>query len=182
MAEVESMDCECHEHKAWYHERTELDPGNAKVEFKKDQQLNSIRKHGSIMPWAKCLGSRMHRAESKQDKNGFTRDKSWPHTRQRLRSVQKAWVGSAMETVPLIMKRPRLNLGRTNWNQALARLSWQRAQAFFKHEKAIACALGTSQNHNPRRPTTVFSGLQRGTKWRAFTASVLEANKRHAHF
>ena len=33
---------------------------------------------------------------------------------------------------------------------------------FFKHEKAIACTLGISPNHNPRRPTTVCSGLQRG--------------------
>ena len=35
------MDCECHEHKAWYHERTELDPGNTKVEFKKDPKKNN---------------------------------------------------------------------------------------------------------------------------------------------
>ena len=35
---------------------------------------------------------------------------------------------------------------------------------FFKHEEAIACTLGISPNHNPRGPTTVFSGLQRGPK------------------
>jgi len=62
-------------------------------------------------------------------------------------------------------ERPRLNLGRTKAEikHSQGCLVSARRQ-FFKHEKAIACALGTSQNHNPRRPTTVFSGLQRGTK------------------
>ena len=97
------MDCECHEHKAWYHECTELDPGETQVEFKKGQKLNSIQKHGSIIPWTKCLGSRMHRAECKRDKNGFTQDKSSTHARQKAALSPKAWVGYAMDTVPLIM-------------------------------------------------------------------------------
>ena len=97
------MDCACHEHKAWYHERTELDPGNTKVEFKQDQKLNSIQKHGSIMPWTKCLGSCMHRAERKQDKNGFTQDKKLNSRATEAALSPKAWVGYAMDTVPLIM-------------------------------------------------------------------------------
>ena len=40
------------------------------VEFKQDQELNSIQRHGLIMPWTQCLGSCMHRAECKQEKMG----------------------------------------------------------------------------------------------------------------
>ena len=107
----------------------------------------------------------MHRAECRQDKKGVhARKKKLNARTTRAALSPKSWVVYAMHTVPLIMNT-RLDLGRTKAElKHLQGCLVSARKQLFKHEKAIACALGTSQNLNPRKPTTVLRGYKEAPK------------------